>query len=463
MKNKRYDFLSSRDVHYQFLVELPKLIQRTDGFKILYSPKEFFSELLLAISQAYRRICLVALYLEGDQGGKKVFDALLRVKQIRPQVNIKVLVDWNRAQRRRFGPYRKSGNATIKNVDWYADIMNKYPHMDIPIYGIPINVNEVLGVLHLKGFIIDDQVLYSGASLSEEYLHVNDKYRYDRYHIIRNRKLSSIMLNYIDEELLSAKVTNKLGCRDSLVNRLIKRNNIRLLRRNLRRVCYRYRGNNISSGNLAIAPLVGLGKNSALNKVIYHLISSVKNKIVLCTPYFNMPNVLMCAVVGVLRQNKKVEIIVGDKVANDFFIPMNKPFALFGILPYLYEVNLRFFLKQLQEYIDNKQLEVRIWQEGCNGYHVKGIWVDDEWQLLTGNNLNPRALSLDLENALLIHDPRGVLCMQNNKELNMIRTHTKLVMHYTVLQKISDYPEKIGQLLSNMHKIRFDKLINRVL
>lgn len=32
------------------------------------------------------------------------------------------------------------------------------------IYGVPVKSREFMGVLHLKGFIVDDAVIYSGAS-----------------------------------------------------------------------------------------------------------------------------------------------------------------------------------------------------------------------------------------------------------------------------------------------------------
>lgn len=88
-----------------------------------------------------------------------------------------------------------------------------------------------------------------------------------------------------------------------------------------------------------------------------------------------------------------MEIIVGDKTANDFFIPEDQPFKIIGALPYLYEINLRRFLSRLQYYVNTDQLVVRLWKDEDNSYHLKGMWVDDEWMLLTGNNLNPRAAS----------------------------------------------------------------------
>ena len=58
---------------------------------------------------------------------------------------------------------------------------------------------------------------------------------------------------------------------------------------------------------------------------------------------------------------------------------------------------------------------VRLWRDGDNTYHLKGVWVDDRYILLTGNNLNPRAWRLDAENGLLIYDPQQQLLAQVEK------------------------------------------------
>ena len=55
----------------------------------------------------------------------------------------------------------------------------------------------------------------------------------------------------------------------------------------------------------------------------------------ICTPYFNFPRTLRSKLARLLEQRKRVEIIVGDKVANDFYIPPDQPFKMAGALPYL--------------------------------------------------------------------------------------------------------------------------------
>ena len=159
----------------------------------------------------------------------------------------------------------------------------------------------------------------------------------------------------------------------------------------------------------------------------------------------------------------EVEIIVGDKTANDFYIPEDEPFKIIGALPYLYEINLRRFLSRLQYYVNTDQLVVRLWKDDDNTYHLKGMWVDDKWMLITGNNLNPRAWRLDLENAILIHDPQLELAPQREKGLELIREHTTIVKHYRDLQSIADYPVKVRKLIRRLRRIRIDRLISRIL
>ena len=83
--------------------------------------------------------------------------------------------------------------------------------------------------------------------------------------------------------------------------------------------------------------------------------------------------------------------------------------------------------------------------------------------LLTGNNLNPRAWRLDLENAILVHDPQHELLEQKVKELALIREHTSVIDHYNDLESIAEYPARIKKLIRRLRRIRIDRLISRIL
>ena len=151
-----------RNKHQQHLAQLPKLSQSVDDVEFFYAPADFREALLTRIAHATQRICIIALYLEQDDGGKGILQALYDAKRQRPELDVRVLVDWHRAQRGRIG-----AAASNTNADWYCRMADENPGVDIPVYGVPINTREALGVLHFKGFIIDDCVLYSGAILNE--------------------------------------------------------------------------------------------------------------------------------------------------------------------------------------------------------------------------------------------------------------------------------------------------------
>ncbi|WP_435952520.1 CDP-diacylglycerol--serine O-phosphatidyltransferase [Dryocola sp. BD626] len=445
-----------RNKHQQHLAQLPKLSQSVDDVETLFSPADFREALLQKIASATRRVCIVALYLEQDDGGNGILSALYEAKQKRPEIEATILVDWHRAQRGRIGVA-----ATNTNADWYHRLSEQFPDVDIPVYGVPVNTREALGVLHFKGFIIDDSVVYSGASLNDVYLHQHDKYRYDRYQVIRNPQLADVMYDWVNQHLVRGRAVHRLDTLHRPKSPEIK-NDIRLFRQELRDATFHFQGT-ADNEQLSVTPLVGLGKSSLLNKTIFHLMPCTEHKLVICTPYFNLPAMLVRNIIQLLRDGKQVEIIVGDKTANDFYIPEDQPFKIIGALPYLYEINLRRFLSRLQYYVNSGQLIVRLWKDEDNSYHLKGMWVDDEWMLLTGNNLNPRAWRLDLENAILIHDPKQELAPLRLRELELIRTHTTVVQHYRDLQSIAEYPVKVRKLIRRLRRIRIDRLISRIL
>lgn len=174
--------------------QLPSLAVKPEDFEVLHAAETFRTRLLDAISKATSRIYLVALYLEDDEAGREIFTALYEAKQRNPGLDINICVDWHRAQRGLIGAESSEGNAAL-----YKAFAKKYQH-SIPVYGIPVRGREVFGVLHLKGFIVDDTVIYSGASLNNVYLHYNDRYRFDRYHVIQHKTLADSMVRFIQDE-----------------------------------------------------------------------------------------------------------------------------------------------------------------------------------------------------------------------------------------------------------------------
>ncbi|MEF1312385.1 CDP-diacylglycerol--serine O-phosphatidyltransferase [Vibrio mytili] len=436
---------------------LPTLAVNSEDFDVLYSAETFRLRLLDAISKATSRIYLVALYLEDDEAGREILTALYEAKQRNPGLDINICVDWHRAQRGLIGAESSEGNSAL-----YKAFAHKYQY-SIPVYGIPVRGKEVFGVLHLKGFIIDDSVIYSGASLNNIYLQYNDRYRFDRYHVIQHESLADSMVNFIQNEMIAHPAVNDLTAQDKPETKDIK-SAIRQLRASLAQANYTFTPEVTTEDSVKVTPLVGLGKRrNLLNQQIVQLLASAKNEIFICTPYFNFPKAIHREVKRAMRRGVKVTIVVGDKTANDFYIAPEEEFKTIGGLPYLYEVNLRRFAKANEANIAARKLSIYLWKHANNSFHLKGIWVDKRYMLLTGNNLNPRAWSLDLENGLLIQDDYAKLVEKFEEETTRILEHTQLICTYRQLEKVEDYPVGVQKLVRKITRLKADGVLKRIL
>ena len=436
---------------------LPAIPVVAECLDVLESPEAYRRILLSLIAGARQRILLAALYLQDDDGGREILEALYAARAARPELEIAVFVDWHRARRGLIGKARSEGNAAM-----YQELAERFgPGVDIR--GVPVQRREFMGVMHLKGFIVDDTVLYSGASLNDVYLQRHGRYRLDRYHLIRSRALADCLAVLLDQTLRRNPAVHPLNTPD-LPGTAEIRPRIVAFRRELVRARYRFAGSHICQGEIGITPLFGLGvRDNELNRTIIDLIRRAKNQLVLFTPYFNPPGPVRRALDASLRVGCHVVIVLGDKTANDFYIPPDEPFKTIGALPYLYENNLRRFCRARQKFIDAGQLDVHLWRHGENTYHLKGLLADEHYALLTGHNINPRAWRLDLENALLIHDPNRLLAGAHRAELERVLAHTWRLPGHEAIEPVEAYPLPVQRLLRRLARVRADRLINQVL
>ena len=168
-------------------------------------------------------------------------------------------------------------------------------------------------------------------------------------------------------------------------------------------------------------------------------------------------------VISALKRGVTITLVVGDKTANDFYIADETAFSTIGIVPYIYEMLLKRFVKRYQNYIDKGLLNIHLWQHDDNSFHLKGIISDDRYHLLTGSNLNPRAWALDLENGLLLDDPSRELMTKVNPEINHIMEHTRKINHFNEIENLNDYPIKPKKLLNKIRFSQIDRILKRFL
>ena len=451
--------LGNNKIKASFFESLQTIEISEDDISVLVKTEDYKKQLLSLIKSASKRIYITALYLQDDEAGQEILTALYEAKQTNPKLDIKIFVDFLRAQRGLMGHAKCEGNVRL-----YKEFHEKYEHK-IDILGVPVKSKEFLGVLHLKGFVFDNTLFYSGASINNIYLQQKERYRYDRYQLINSKSLADSFVRFLRNNFLTSDAVHSLTNEDIPKVKSLKKA-ITLLKKGLRKSGYYFKSDEIDNRNnrILLTPMLGFGtRKNILNKTIHQLIKQTEEKVVIFTPYFNFPSKIHSAIKRLLKQGKKVQIIVGDKTANDFYISENDEFNKIGILPYLYEVSLRRFVKANQKFIDTKLLDVCLWLDKDNSFHLKGINSDRKNYLLTGHNINPRAWRLDIENGVFIQDQEQKLASKFDIELEVILSNTTRLNHFEEIELPKDYRPEARKLLKVAKRAKLDSILNRLL
>ncbi|KAL7465404.1 hypothetical protein ACHAXS_005725 [Conticribra weissflogii] len=155
-------------------------VKNSDGCASVSSPSDFHSHLCYKIRNAQERVVLASLYIGvGSGAAEDEFLDALQAASSRNLKKIQVILDANRAMRK--VSLTKTSNSK-KSEGSLNDKGNSglflFPVHDKRLSTIlPSPLDEVAGVFHIKAYIIDDELILSGANLSEEYF----SNRIDRY------------------------------------------------------------------------------------------------------------------------------------------------------------------------------------------------------------------------------------------------------------------------------------------
>lgn len=440
------------------LQQSPQIAVKASDYDILERPTRFRERLLELIGQAKDRIMMTLLYLQDDEAGNEIMQALYEARKRNPKLYIRIYVDFHRAQRGLIGKVAQSTNAQM-----YQRYAQEHESNPLPVYGVPVKRRELFGVLHIKGIVIDNTVLYSGASINDVYLNHAGRYRLDRYHEINSKELADTFCNFTNDAFHMNFAVQDFSQGTVKPAKEIKPE-IKSLHRALTKAQYSFRNHKLQDDEVGITPIVGLGKrNNQLNRAILWAVAAAKKELFICTPYFNPPKILQDNIEQALERGVNITLVVGDKVANDFYIPDSEPFSPIGAVPYVYEQNLRSFVMKFQNNIDAGQLKIQLWKNNNNTYHLKGMFVDRNLAIITGNNLNPRAWSLDLENGLFVHDPHHLLQEKFMHEKQYILKHTTSVMSAHDIEPFENYPEQVQKLLTKVQRFRASFILKKLL
>lgn len=165
----------------------PRIDIDASQIRILQSPEEFYSKLKTQIKNARRRIYLSTLYI-----GKSEHELIATIREAltsNPFLRVSILTDALRGTRE---------SPQVSCASLLAPLARDFPgRAEIRMYHtpnltglrkilIPKRINEGWGLQHMKLYGVDDEVILSGANLSNDYF----TNRQDRYHVFKSKHLT---------------------------------------------------------------------------------------------------------------------------------------------------------------------------------------------------------------------------------------------------------------------------------
>ncbi|KAJ5087847.1 Phospholipase D phosphatidylserine synthase type [Penicillium angulare] len=173
-------------------VELDRIAPRFEisasQVTILDSPASFYSTLKHKIRNARKRVYLSTLYIGKTE--YELIDTIAEALRENPELQVSILTDALRGTRETPNPSCASLLCSL--VDEFGP-----ERVDIRMFHtpnltglrkklIPRRINEGWGLQHMKLYGIDDEIILSGANLSDDYF----TNRLDRYHVFDSKTLT---------------------------------------------------------------------------------------------------------------------------------------------------------------------------------------------------------------------------------------------------------------------------------
>ncbi|RAL10029.1 CDP-diacylglycerol--glycerol-3-phosphate 3-phosphatidyltransferase [Aspergillus homomorphus CBS 101889] len=159
-----------------------------ERIEILNSPASFYNTLKSKIRNAKRRIYLSTLYIGKTE--HELIATLDQALRANPELKVSILTDCLRGTRESPDPSCASLLASLvtnHGPDRVEIRMFHTPNLTgLRKRWIPRRINEGWGLQHMKLYGFDDEIILSGANLSNDYF----TNRLDRYHVFSSKELA---------------------------------------------------------------------------------------------------------------------------------------------------------------------------------------------------------------------------------------------------------------------------------
>lgn len=431
----------------------PRIDINADQIKILDGPEEFYETLKGKIRGAKRSIYLSTLYIGKSETEliSCIRDALLHNG---PALRVSILTDALRGTRE--APEASCASLLAPLVAEFPDRVEVRMYHTPNLSGlrkalIPKRINEGWGLQHIKLYGIDDEVVLSGANLSNDYF----TNRQDRYHVFSSTRVTNYFarihntvcsISYLLEpsklsgghELVWPK-TNKVP--DPL---LAPKQYITAVTRLLEPFVSPAPRATQPSTQTSVYPLLCFPPtiNNEL-PAIKSLLGRPLQSYIFTAGYFNPHPIVTSSLIACSSSMPPFAasgtVLTASPYANGFFGSK----GISGMLPAAYTHLSSQFLRAVR----GRSIQLREWQRGVVGesggwtYHAKGLWVTlpsksenavlgdvgPSATLIGSSNYTTRSYGLDLEVGAMVVTSDEALMRKWKREEEKLLKHTKVV------------------------------------
>ncbi|KAK6391983.1 hypothetical protein LTR65_004107 [Meristemomyces frigidus] len=410
--------------------ELDKLSPRfdvsADSIEIIRSPTEFYETLKAKISKAQRRVYLSTLYIGKTE--HELIDTIRKALKSNPELKVSILTDALRGTREAPGPSCASLLASLIR-DFGPERVEVRMYHTPNLTGIrkailPKRINEGWGLQHMKLYGVDDEIIMSGANLSDDYF----TNRQDRYHVFKSmditdyfyrvyrttcdlsyrvlpsdQEASGFVLDWPSQNVQPAPLSDPKGYIASATKVLQP-----LVTSFPKAAVSEKHGDTHVYPLLQLTPLLKPDTSTelpALTGILRKLGTPefAGSKWMFTAGYFNMT----AEVRQLLLASKPASatVVAASPWANGFYGSK----GVSGLLPAAYTHLSRRFLDAVAQAGLSNRIAVKEWRKGTVNtpggwtYHAKGIWITLPGQqnpsisLVGSSNYTKRSYSLDLE------------------------------------------------------------------
>lgn len=469
----------------------PRFSVKGSNIDVLTAPDVFYATLKLKIASAKKRVFLSSLYVGKTQ--HELIECLAAALEANDDLRVYILTDALRGTRE--APATCLALLLVPLVEQFG------PRVDIRMYHTPHlsgfkknwapkRINEGFGLQHMKLYGFDDEIMLSGANLSEDYF--TD--RQDRYYVFSDRHLTDYYFG-IHTAILS--LSYRLQTAKTAQFRLSWPTSNKLCEPDLNLQRF------LADLAFLLEPLLTQGLVSTLepqndhddsDTFVYPVsqfspllhphndVSTEKPAVLRILSYLDSPKIRWWFTAGYFNMLPQIQERLMDGLAEGTVITAsakaNSFYKLPGVSYYIPEAYLliaKKFLEQLKHRGKDQLISLYEWQNGVVNtpggwsYHAKGLWVtvpDEDVpsvSVIGLSNFTKRAYSLDLESNAIVVTKDEDLKRRMRAEIDNLMVHAhKLHLDdfKPRLQEAEAQTDAEGKLVQPLYAVDEDRRIS---